>query len=83
MRVRARLWHTKDCVSAIIHLGGVDDNSTGPPDPLVSAVRATYSLPLTSYTALAGGCVTAGIISSCQGGRAGSTAKVRRLVDIN
>lgn len=66
--VCARLWHTKDCVSVIIHLGGVDDNSTGPPDPLVLAVRATSSLPLTSYTVLAAGCVTAGIISSCQGG---------------
>lgn len=66
VRARTRLWHAKDCVSAIIHLGGVDGNSTGPPDPLVLAARPP---PLTSYTALAGGSVTAGgIISSCQGG---------------
>lgn len=32
-------WHTEDSVGMIIHLGGIDGNSTGPPDPLVLAVQ--------------------------------------------
>lgn len=33
--VCVRLRYAEDCVSMISHLGGTDDSSTGPPDPLV------------------------------------------------
>lgn len=71
----------------IIHLGGIDDNSTGPPDPLVFAVPPTYVLTTAHllHTATQRWLLAAspqGSLAPVKG-EVCFMAKVRRLLDIN
>lgn len=44
--VCVHLWYMKDCVWMISYLTGIDDNSTGPPDPLVLVTIIIHPLTI-------------------------------------